>query len=84
MTSCKHCFHSSYQVVQLRILAEEGLVLSLLLVNEVFNVHIKAGRSNALRPLRGLLTFLEQETQQGEQRMSEERTVTEIKTGLRL
>ncbi|TNN51658.1 hypothetical protein EYF80_038128 [Liparis tanakae] len=33
----------SYQVVQLWVLAEEGLVFSLLLMHKVLNVHIEAG-----------------------------------------
>lgn len=63
----------AYQVVQLRIFTEEGLVLSLLLVHKVFDVHIKAGRSDAFGSLRGLLTFLKQQRKQREQRMSEEK-----------
>ena len=61
-----------HQVVELWIFAEKGLVFSLLLVHKVFYVHIKAGRRDAFRSLCGLLTFLKQQRQQGEQWMSEE------------
>lgn len=63
----------AHQVVQLRVFAEEGFVVSLLLVHKVLNVHIEAGRRDAFGALRGLLTFLEQQRQEGEQRVSEER-----------
>lgn len=64
--------HFAHQVVQLWIFTEEWLVFSLLLMHKVFNVHIKAGRRDAFRSLRGLLTFLKQQCQQGEQWMSGE------------
>lgn len=54
------------QVVQLRVLAEERLVVLLLLVDKVFDVHIEAGRGDALRALGGLLTLLKQQGQQWE------------------
>lgn len=65
--------HFAHQVVQLRIFAEERFVFSLLLVHEVLNVHVKAGRRDAFGALRGLLAFLKQQRQEGEQRVSEER-----------
>lgn len=65
-------WHTAHQVVQLRILAEEGLVFSLLLVHKVFYVHVEAGRRDAFRSLRGLLTFLKKQGEQGEQRMPAE------------
>lgn len=37
----------NYQVVQLRIVTEEWFVLLFLLVYEVLNVNIKAGRGDA-------------------------------------
>lgn len=42
-------------------------------MHEVLDVHVKAGRRDAFGALRGLLTFLEQQRQEGEQRVSEER-----------
>lgn len=63
---------SAHQVVQLWILAEEGLVLSLLLVHKVLDVHVEAGRRDAFGSLRGLFTFLKQQGEQREQRMPEE------------
>lgn len=42
-------------------------------MHEVLNVHVEAGRRDAFGALRGLLTFLEQQRQEGEQRVSEER-----------
>lgn len=54
------------QVVQLRVLAEERLVVLLLLVDKVFDVHIEAGRGDALGTLGGLLTLLKQQGQQWE------------------
>lgn len=48
-------------------------MFSLLLVHKVLDVHIKAGRRDAFRALRGLLAFLKQQGQQGEQRMSAEK-----------
>lgn len=71
---CTLCFlprSLTHQVVKLRILTEEGLVFSFLLVDKVFNVYIEAGRRDAFGSLRGLFTFLKQQSQQGEQRMSE-------------
>lgn len=63
---------SAHQVVQLWILAEEGLVLSLLLVHKVLNIHVEAGRRYAFGSLRGLFTFLKQQSEQRKQRMPEE------------
>jgi hypothetical protein len=54
------------QVVQLRVLAEERLVVLLLLVDKVFDVYIEAGRGDALGALGGLLTLLKQQGQQWE------------------
>lgn len=68
-------WHSAYQVVQLWIFTEEGLVFSLLLVHKVFNVHVKAGRRDAFGSLCGLLTFLKQQCQQGEQWVSKEKEI---------
>lgn len=42
-------------------------------MHEVFDVHVEAGRRDAFGALRGLLTFFEQQRQEGEQRVSEER-----------
>ena len=47
-----------YQIVQFRVVAEEGFVLLLLLVDEVLDVHVEAGGRDALRALGGLFTFL--------------------------
>lgn len=41
----------------------------LLLVDKVLDVHIKAGRGDALRALGGLLTFLKQQRQEREKRV---------------
>jgi hypothetical protein len=54
------------QVVQVGVLAEEWLVVLLLLMHKVLNVHIEAGRGDALRALGGLLTLLKQQGQQWE------------------
>lgn len=66
-------FTQAYQIVQFWIFAEKRLVLSLLLVHKVFNIHIEAGWRDAFGPLRGLLTFLKQQRQQGEQWVSTEK-----------
>lgn len=58
-----------YQIVQFRVIAEEGFVFLLLLVNEVLDVHIEAGGRDALRALGGLFTFLKQQRQEREKRM---------------
>lgn len=58
-----------YQVVQLWVVAEEGFVLLLLLVDKVLDVHVKAGGGDALRALRGLFTFLKQQRQEREKRV---------------
>lgn len=65
--------HFAHQVVQLWIFTEERFVFSLLLVHEILNVDVKAGRRDAFGALRGLLAFLKQQRQEGEQRVSEER-----------
>lgn len=59
-----------YQVVEFGVLAEERFALLFLLVDKVLDIHIKAGRCDALGALRGLLTLLKQQRQEGEQRMS--------------
>ena len=61
---------AAHQVVELGVFAEEGLVVLLLLVHKVLDVHVEAGRRDALGALRGLLTLLKQQRQQGEQRVS--------------
>lgn len=58
-----------YQIVQFWIIAEEGFVLLLLLVDKVLDVHIKAGGGDALRALGGLFTFLKQQRQEREKRV---------------
>lgn len=58
-----------YQIVQLRVITEEGLVLLLLLVDEVLDVHVEAGRGDALGALSGLLALLKQQSQEREQRV---------------
>lgn len=55
-----------YQIVQFWVIAEEGFVLLLLLVDKVLDVHIKAGGGDALRALGGLFTFLKQQRQERE------------------
>lgn len=60
-------FLGTDQVVQFRVLAEERLVVLLLLVHKIFDVHVEAGRGDALGALRGLLTLLKQQSQQREQ-----------------
>lgn len=54
------------QVVQVGVLAEEWLVVLLLLMHKVLDVHIEAGRGDALGALGGLLTLLKQQGQQWE------------------
>lgn len=61
-----------YQVVQLGVIAEEGLVLLLLLVDEVLNVDVEAGRGDALGALCRLLALLKEQSQQREQRVPAE------------
>lgn len=56
-----------YQIVQLGVIAEEGLVLLFLLVDEVLDVHVEAGRGDALGALRGLLALLKQQRQEWEE-----------------
>lgn len=58
-----------YQIVQFRVIAEEGFVLLLLLVDKVLDVHVKAGGGDALRALGGLFTFLKQQRQEREKRV---------------
>lgn len=58
-----------YQIVQFWVIAEEGFVLLLLLVDKVLDVHIKAGGGDALRALGGLFTFLKQQRQEREKRV---------------
>lgn len=58
-----------YQIVQFRVVAEEGFVLLLLLVDEVLDVHVEAGGRDALRALGGLFTFLKQQRQKREKRV---------------
>lgn len=58
-----------YQIVQFRVIAEEGFVFLLLLVDKVLDVHIKAGGGDALRALGGLFTFLKQQRQEREKRV---------------
>ena len=58
-----------YQIVQFRVIAEEGLVFLLLLVDKVLDVHVEAGGRDALRALGGLFTFLKQQRQEREKRM---------------
>lgn len=58
-----------YQIVQFWVIAEEGFVLLLLLVDKVLDVHVKAGGGDALRALGGLFTFLKQQRQKREKRV---------------
>ena len=58
-----------YQIVQFWVIAEEGFVLLLLLVDKILDVHIKAGGGDALRALGGLFTFLKQQRQEREKRV---------------
>lgn len=58
-----------YQIVQFWVIAEEGFVLLLLLVNKVLDVHVKAGGGDALGALGGLFTFLKQQRQEREKRV---------------
>ena len=60
----------SHQVVEFRVLAEEGFALFLLIADKVLNVDIKACRGNAFRAQCGLFTLLKQQGQQREQGMS--------------
>lgn len=63
---------SLYQVVQLRVITEEGLVLLLLLVDKVLDVDVEAGRGDALGTLSCLLALLKEQSQQREQRVPAE------------
>lgn len=58
-----------YQIVQFRVIAEEGFMFLLLLVDKVLDVHVKAGGGDALRALGGLFTFLKQQRQKREKRV---------------
>lgn len=58
-----------YQIVQFWVIAEEGFVFLFLLVDKVLDVHVKAGRGDALRALRGLFTFFKQQRQEREKRV---------------
>lgn len=58
-----------YQIVQFWVIAEEGFVFLLLLVDKVLDVHIKAGGGDALGALGGLFTFLKQQRQEREKRV---------------
>lgn len=60
---------TSYQVVKFQVLTEEGFSLFLLVADKVFDVHIKAGRGDAVRAQCGLLTLLKQQGQQRKQGM---------------
>lgn len=62
----------SHQVVELRVLAEEGFSLLLLTADKVLDVHIEAGRGDAVGAQRRLLTLLKQQGQEREQGMSAE------------
>lgn len=59
----------AHQVVEFRVLAEERLALLLLAADEVLDVHVEAGRGDAVGAQRGLLALLEQQRQQREQGM---------------
>jgi hypothetical protein len=65
----------SYQIVDFVIVGEEGLSLSVLVLNESLDVQVEALRGGTLRRLRGQLAFLEQECQQREQRMSGQKKI---------
>lgn len=58
-----------YQIVQFRVIAEEGFMFLLLLVDKVLDVHVKAGGGDALGALGGLFTFLKQQRQKREKRV---------------
>lgn len=60
----------THQVVQLRVLAEERVPLLLLTADKVLDVHVEAGGGDAVGAERGLLTLLEEQRQQREERMS--------------
>ena len=62
---------SSHQVVGLVIVREEGLPLPVLVLHERLDVQVEALRGRALRGLRGQLALLKEESQQGEQWVSE-------------
>lgn len=59
----------SHQVVEFRVLAEEGFALLLLTADKVLNVHVEARRGDTIRAQRGLFTLLKQQGQEGEQGM---------------
>lgn len=61
----------SYQTVQIGVLTEESLAFFLLVSHKVLDIHIEAGRGHALRALSGLLAFLKEQRQQGEQGVSD-------------
>lgn len=61
---------AAHQVVEFRVLAEERLPFLLLTADEVLDVHIEAGRGDAVGAERGLLALLEQQRQQREQRVA--------------
>lgn len=65
---------ATHQVVEFRVLAEKGPALLLLTADEVLDVHVEAGGGDAVGAQRGLLTLLEQQRQQREQRMPGERS----------
>lgn len=69
-----------HQAVEFRVLAEERFALLLLTADKVLDVHVKAGRGDAVGAQRGLFALLEQQRQEREQWMPVRRTHTHRKS----
>ena len=66
----------TYQAVEVGVVAEEGLPLELLVVDEGLDVDVEAvGRGRGVGRQRGLLALLKQQRHQREQRVSETHTM---------